>query len=76
MTDKKNSKNPKHQYEVEQIIAEEQRSGGETFFLIKWKGYSDLDNTWEPHANIKHLGRVVDCESGSLFFRFYFFFFR
>lgn len=23
------------------------------FFLVKWKGYSELENTWEPHKNLK-----------------------
>ena len=58
MSERKNTKNQLDQYEVEQILAEEQRNNGETFFLIKWKGYSDLDNTWEPHTNIKHLGMM------------------
>jgi hypothetical protein len=41
------------EYEVERII--KHRQFGRTkkrHYLIKWKGYPDSDNTWEPEDNV------------------------
>eukprot|EP01017_Pseudomicrothorax_dubius_P013336 TRINITY_DN1582_c0_g1_i1.p1 TRINITY_DN1582_c0_g1~~TRINITY_DN1582_c0_g1_i1.p1 ORF type:complete len:249 (+),score=49.06 TRINITY_DN1582_c0_g1_i1:100-747(+) len=38
-------------YEVESILGKRRR-GGKTEYLIRWKGYSDTDNTWEPSQNV------------------------
>ena len=35
------------EFEVEQILA---RKGQQ--YLVKWKGYPDLENTWEPLKNL------------------------
>ena len=35
-------------YEIEAIVAEEISDDGVTWYLIKWKGYSEDRNTWEP----------------------------
>eukprot|EP01050_Picozoa_sp_SAG11_P047344 SAG11_NODE_24745_length_368_cov_2.208178_1_plen_46_part_10 len=39
------------EYEVEQILAT-RRNGDETFYLVKWTGYSFEDSTWEPEAHL------------------------
>lgn len=38
-------------YEVEQILDHKGRPGNFQY-LIKWKGYSDAHNTWEPQGNL------------------------
>lgn len=43
---------PKDSYAVDRIVAEKQdEEGGEMLFLVKWTGYGDLRNTWEPAGN-------------------------
>ena len=42
-------------YEVESIVDSKQRKG-KTFYLVKWKRYSDADNTWEPRENLQESG--------------------
>lgn len=38
-------------YEVEKIIRRK-RKKNKWLYLVKWKGYDDSDNTWEPASNI------------------------
>lgn len=28
---------------------------GQRFYLIKWKGFSDQENTWEPLQNLRNI---------------------
>ena len=39
------------EYKVEVIIRHHGKPGHHTF-LIKWKGYSTTENTWEPEQNL------------------------
>ena len=42
-------------YPVERILNHKRagtRSGGDWLFLIKWRGYPDSANTWEPEENV------------------------
>jgi hypothetical protein len=40
-------------YWVERIL-DRKLVGRTEHFLVKWKGYRDTDNTWEPERNINH----------------------
>ncbi|KAF8756697.1 hypothetical protein RHS01_04274 [Rhizoctonia solani] len=41
------------EYKVKQII-DSKRQRGKWFYLIKWKGYSLEDNSWEPEELLEH----------------------
>ena len=43
------------EYNVEKIIAD-RLTAGKKEYLVKWKGYADKHNTWEP---VEHLANVV-----------------
>jgi len=38
-------------YRVEKIVSGEKR-GRIRYFLIKWEGYPEEENTWEPERNL------------------------
>ena len=41
-------------YDAEEII-DKRRMNGKTEYLVKWKGYSSSDSTWEPKKNLLDL---------------------
>jgi hypothetical protein len=45
-------------YEVETILAKK-RVGKTWKYLVKWTGYDDSENTWEPLAHVQHLTDLV-----------------
>ena len=51
---------PKKQqsYEVEKIVAHKIIKGN-IFYLVKWVGWDDADNTWEPEENLLRCPLVV-----------------
>ena len=41
------------EYEVEKIIGKKM-NGNSKEYLIKWKGYSENESTWEPESNLEN----------------------
>ena len=46
------------EYEVEAIISH-RKSGKGRAFLVKWKGYSSSENTWEPERNLSNAKELL-----------------
>lgn len=51
-TDDQNDKETLKEFEVEKIIEVHFKKNGKRDFLIRWKGFSAADNTWEPEENL------------------------
>jgi len=49
------------EYVVEAII-DEKVENGERFYMVKWLGYSDEDNTWEPHEHVADTEALLKWE--------------
>jgi len=45
-------------YEVETIL-NKRTNRGRTEYLIKWKGYSTKESTWEPLSNLKNIKEII-----------------
>jgi hypothetical protein len=45
------------EYEVEKIL-DCQIVRGKPKYLVKWKGYTDTENTWEPETHFKNLEMI------------------
>ena len=52
-------------YEVEDVV-EKKTENNITMYLVKWKGFSDVDNTWEPLEGLKHCLGFLSKFSGNV----------
>jgi len=50
------------EFEVENILDKRKRQGG-TEYLIKWLGYGDEHNTWEPEENLECQDAILEFEA-------------
>ena len=48
----------KEEYEVAEILSH-RGSPGRQSYLISWKGYSSVENTWEPEKNLQHAQTIL-----------------
>jgi len=46
------------EYEVERIL-DHKVIRKKDYYLVKWKGFSDLENTWEPKRNLKNCQQML-----------------
>ena len=61
-----------NEYEIESILAHRKTTTGAKKYLVKWKGYTYEESTWEPASNFKphtlrdyHLKRKREKEEDS-----------
>ena len=48
--------------DIENIIDKRISYGGQVEYMVKWKGYSDKENTWEPEENIDAEDMIKEYE--------------
>ena len=54
--------------EIEKIVDKRVDSDGKVEYLVKWKGYDDKENTWEPVENIEADAMIEEFEKKRYFF--------
>jgi hypothetical protein len=52
MSDLDENNLPEEVYIVEKVVGKRKAKNGKIEYLVKWQGYGEADNTWEPAANI------------------------
>jgi hypothetical protein len=56
------------EFEIDRILEKKVTGKGtrqKTLYLVKWKGYPDSDNTWEPYTNLKDTAALARYRSES-----------
>ena len=49
------------EYEVEKVL-HKRKKGGRVHYLVKWLGYGNKDNTWEPEDNLDCDEKIEEFE--------------
>ncbi|KAG5680615.1 hypothetical protein PVAND_010109 [Polypedilum vanderplanki] len=58
----KRKRSKKETYEVESIVNKRTTDDGKIEYFLKWRNYSDDDNTWEPIENLNCPDLIEDYE--------------
>jgi hypothetical protein len=53
------SGNDAEEWEVEELVRSRMDDDGSLRYEVKWKGYSEDENTWEPAGNLRHCQKLV-----------------
>ena len=40
-------------YPVEKLVGHRKGKGGRLEFLVRWEGYGEADDSWEPRSNLE-----------------------
>lgn len=47
------------EYQVEGIVGRKETKGT-LYYRVKWAGYTNIYNTWEPARNLQHLNLLIE----------------
>jgi hypothetical protein len=50
------------EYEIERILEHRKGARGSLLYLVKWKGYEDVEATWEPHDSVQDTAALDNYE--------------
>jgi len=53
---------PDEEFEVEEVCGKK-KMDGDLYYFVKWKGYPEASNTWEPEENIYAKDKIEDFEA-------------
>ena len=46
------------EWEAEKIV-DSKLEDGKRFYLVKWIGYKDFENTWEPEVHLRNSVKLI-----------------